>query len=249
MGESTKAVCAVVLIAASVAAGLGWMTDRPHTMIWGLRIGGPLVAVLALGLLLKLQFRVDLAPDYLYERSKAYFNRDGFCFAVSSTAADGVGYIEVYFQSQRDAPCLGRVALRPARGFFLTRAKIETIICEIECAPGGFGVARIPVSIPAALQGKRLAFEVGASAQYPDGKGRRIRFRDGIFLRANTRFGDAFTTGLKVATVATGGILLSHPAKVTLDLPVGVSEHVQPTSTPDIKTLWALGDPPLNTVG
>lgn len=127
MGESTKAVCALVLIVAIIAAAIAWTAPQPGTIMLGFRIGGPVVALIALGLLLKLHFRADLAYDYLRKCTGTYFNRDGFCFAFTATTADGIAYLEAFFQNQRDVPCLGRIALRPARSFFMGCAKIETI--------------------------------------------------------------------------------------------------------------------------
>src|SRR5688500_16359909 len=85
-----------------------------------------------------------------------------------------------------DKPCVGRVALRAARNFFLDRNRFETIACEIPCAPAAYGVARIPVPLSATIQGKRQSFGVGASVDFPYGRGRTLRFRDGIVVRANS---------------------------------------------------------------
>ena len=134
--------------------------------------------------------------------------------------------MEVYFQNQYDKPCIGRIALRPARGFFLARANIETITYEIECAPASFGFARVAMPIPEKLQGKRQSFEAGASVHYPDGKGQQLRFFDGVYLRANTNFGNAFATALTVAGAATGMIVLTSPATANVDLPARVAEEI-----------------------
>ena len=248
MGESTKSVCALLMIAGIIAAALAWTADRPDATTWGFRIGGPVTAILALGLILKLHFRADLERDYLRPLTGTYFNRDGFCFAFVVTPIDGVAFMDAYFQTQHDKPSLGRIALRPARGFFMTRAKIDAITFEIECPPAGFGFARIAIPIPEKLQGNKQSFEVGASVQYPDGKGRRIRFHDGVFLRSNTNFGDSFGTALTVAGAATGSIILSKPASATIDLPVGVAEDIPDNLSPEIKILWPLGEPELDNV-
>ncbi len=248
MGESTKAVCALLMIVGVIAATLAWPMDRPDATTWGFRIGGPIVAILALGVILKLHFRGDLEHDYLRPLTGTYFNRDGFCFAFVVTAIDGIAFMDAYFQTQYDRPSLGRIAMRPARGFFMTRAKIDFISFEIECPPGGFGFARIAIPIPEKLQGKRQSFEVGASVRYPEGKGRRIRFHDGVFLHSNTNFGNSFGTALTVAGAATGSIVLSNPATATIDLPIGVTEGVPDYLVSETKTLWQLGDPALKNV-
>lgn len=247
MGESAKAVIALLMIVGIVAASLAWNDDRPDAATWGFRIGGVVTAVLALALLLKLQFRTDLAPDYLRERMRAYFNRDGFCFAFAASSADGIAYFDAYFQNQYSAPCVGRIVLRPARGFFLGRAPFEAITYEINCEPAGFGVASIPIPIPQKLQGKHQSFEVGASVDFPAGKGRRLRFRDGVFLRTNTDFGDAFGTALTAVGAATGTIVLPKPALAKVALPANVAEVLPVPRAPELKTFWRLGDMPLET--
>ena len=246
MGESTKSLLALVLIVAGLfAAGSWFMAEEPDATTWQIRLVSTAIALLALILILLLQFRRDCARDFLSEVTGNYFNRDGFCFTVSATEVEGIAWFQVHFQNQRDLPSIGRVALRPARGFFLTRAKFDLITYEIHCPPAGFGVALLAVPIPAHLQGKRQAFEVGASVRYPEGRGQRIRFRDGIFVRANRISGDPFSTALAVAGAATGSIVLTSPATVTVNLPKDVVEELTLQLAPEIKILWQLGDPEL----
>jgi hypothetical protein len=248
MREAVKVLCVVVFLFAVPTAVIVWTDDRPSFTVSVLKYACPVLSVLAIVIFLKLHFRRDEAHDYLREHVGAYFNRGGFCFGFRPTAVDGVCWLEAYFQNQHERPCIGRIAIRPARGFFLGRAKIDTIAVEINCEPAAFGVARIAVPIPANLQGKRQSFEVGASVDYPQGKGRRLRFRDGIVLRANANFGNAFGTALTVAGALTGQIVISTPATTTLELPAAVAEDVPDGLGPKISTLWKLGDPPLRDV-
>ncbi len=248
MREFIKVICVLVFMAGAPVAAIAWFTGRPDATTWGLRIGGPILAILALGAFLKVHFRADRAHDYLRDHAGTYFNRDGFGFAFTATAVDGIAYMVVHFQNQHDQPCLGRIAMRPARGFFLNRAGIETITYEIPCAPAAFGFARLAIPIPEKLQGKRQSFEVGASVHYPDGKGRQLRFYEGKFLRANADFGDSFRTALAVAGAAMGSIVsvaLWKPVTAKVNLPVSVAEEIPDDLAPEIKTLWRLGDPPL----
>ncbi|HWB14559.1 MAG TPA: hypothetical protein VG826_35370 [Pirellulales bacterium] len=248
MGESTKSVCALLMIVGVIAAALAWTSVPPDATTWGFRIGGPLTVILSLGLILKLHLRPDLEIDCLRPLTGTYFNRDGFCFAFVVTAIDGIAFMDAYFQSQYNRSSIGRIALRPARGFFLKRAKIDAITFEIECPPAGFGYVRIAIPIPENLQGKRQSFEVGASVRYPDGKGRRLRFHDGVFLRANTDFGDSFGTALTMAGAAMGTIVLSQPATATIQLPLNVAADGPDHFPPEIKILWQLGEPVLQNV-
>lgn len=252
MRELIKVFCVVVLLFGAPAAAVAWVDDDldwPRPVFYFFRYASPVLCVLAVSTFLKIHFRADEVPDYLGPRVGSYFNRDGFCFGILPAVVDGICVFEVYFQNQHENRCIGRIALRPARGFFLGRVKMDSIIVEIDCKPAAFGVARIAVALPATLQGSRQAFEVGASAEYPDGKGRRLRFGDGITLRANSTFGNAFATGLMVAGALTGQIVYASPATTTIDLPKGVAENVSDGARPvTLDTLWKLGDPLLSEV-
>lgn len=251
MREFIKVLCVVVLLFGAPATAVAWVDDDldwPRPILYFFRYASPVLCVLAIGIFLKIHFRADEVPDYLGPCVGTYFNRDGFCFGMLPVVVDGVCVFEVYFQNQHENRCVGRVALRPAKGFFLGRVKMDWIVVEIHCEPAAFGVARVAVAIPATLQGRRQAFEVGASAEYPEGKGRRLRFGDGVTLRTNINFGNAFATGLMVAGALTGQIVYTSPATATIDLPEGVAEDVgQGARLVTLDTLWKLGNPPLAT--
>ena len=242
MGESTKSACALMMIIGGGVAAFAWSEDHPDTTTWMFRIISLLFLSLPLLVILKLHFRTDLVEDHLKRLFGTYFNRDGFCFSISARPVDGIAYLEAHFQNQYDKPSIGKIAVRPARGFWMNRANLEMITFKIECAPAAFGVVRMPIPIPIELQGKRLSFEVGASVEYPQGKGRRLRFHDGLFLRTNASFGKAFETALTVAGAAGGMIVLTKPASVKIDLPAAVAENIPFDSTPELTTIFTLDD-------
>ncbi len=194
---------------------------------------------------MKLHFRRNEAPDYLRRVADGYFNRGGFCFAVGTEVMDGVCRVVVHFQNQRDAACVGQVAIRPARTFLLGRADLPSVAVRICCPPAAYGIARVPLPVPAAFQGQRQAFEVGASVSHPDGRGRQVRFRDGTLLRANADFGNAVGTTLTVASALIGRVHYESPAAVTLQLPVGVADELPVGLATDVETMWEWGDAPL----
>lgn len=244
MGESFKAVCSLILIVAAIASGFSWFfADRPDALTWGFRIVSPAVAILALAVLLKVHHRQDLAPDLLQLTTGGYFNREGFCFAFGEGAFDGMFELTVFFQNQYGLPCEGQIALRPARGFWGGRAKMDTINIEIGCAGGAFGFASLPVAVPHKLQGKELQFEVGASVEYPHGKGKRLRFHDGIHLRTDASFRSGFSTALVFAGALSGRVVLVKPATTTLSLPENVAEELPQRMEPTVVTTWKPGDP------
>lgn len=231
-----------------VVSGVAWVSDRPDGATWVCRFGGAAAAMLALVAFVTMHFRADLVPDYLRDVDPNYFNRDGFCFAADATAVSGVAYLLIYFQNQRDRPCVGRIALRPARGFFMNRAPIQAITYLIECEPAAFGVARISLPVPKQLQGKRQSFDVGASVRYPAGKGKQLRFRDGIIIRTDADFEDSFATAIAVTSVMTGHIVLHWPPAARVQLPTDVAEDLPGEPDFDIQMLWRLGDPGLQEI-
>ena len=245
MGQSTKAFGSLVLIVASVIAAVVWSENHPTSTTWILRVSMTLIAILSLAALLALHFRRDLAHDYLRDISGRYFNRGGFCFSFSAVVVDGVCQLQAFYQNQYKRPCMGRIALRPAKGFWLTRAKIKALSFKIPCEAAAFGVATLPIPVPRELLGKRQSFEVGAAVVYPKGKGRRLRFRDGIFLRTNTEFDRSFETALVLAGALTGHIVWHRPATTTIQLPDSAAEHLPENAASSVKAVWKRGDPPL----
>lgn len=240
--EFLKGVVVLTVVVAFLTAAIAWGVDRPDELTWWLRIGAPIVAIAAFGAFLQIHFQRDEVPDFLYQSHGGYFDRGGFCFAIGVHDVGGVCHVEVYFQNRYDRPCIGRIALRPKAGFF-GRQKIDTIALEIPCEPAAFGVVSMPIPVPLAVQGKRQTFEVGASVKYPQGRGKMLRFRDGIVIRTNSNFGDAFGTTLAVGALLGGNILIPQPATVELELPRGVLELPPRELQPEVKSIWRLGDP------
>ncbi|HEX8325296.1 MAG TPA: hypothetical protein VF595_15450 [Tepidisphaeraceae bacterium] len=240
--ELTKGVLCLIVIAGVVVTLFAWSSSRPDRNTWRYRVAAPAAAVLGLGAFLAIHFRRDRAPDFLRAATGAYFDRGGLCFAFSVQREGACCVLHVLFQNRFERPCHGQIALRPARGFFMARAKIEAIGVAVNCGPGAFGVARLRIPIPAAFQGTKQKFDVGASVEYPTGRGRRLRNREGFSIGHNSSFGDAFGKTLALAGAAAGTIVFKHPASVTLALPSGVADEVRPETAPEIETIWVLGD-------
>jgi hypothetical protein len=245
MREFLKIFCVLMLFVAGIGGAFAWGDDRPNDLTWILRIGFVALGVVSLGVLLKMYFRRDDVPDYLHDMFGGYFNRGGFCFMVTTHKKHAVCYFDFYFQNQHDSPCTGQIALRPGKAFFGNRADMDVIACYVSCPPAAFGVARVPVSIPAELQGRSQKFDVGASVEYPDGRGKLLRFREGAVIRTNAEFGNTFHNALTVAGAFGGMIVISKPASVTFDLPDRVVDYIPDRMQVEVETIWQLGDPPL----
>ncbi|MEX2119319.1 MAG: hypothetical protein WD847_06980 [Pirellulales bacterium] len=242
MREFFKGGCILVLFVAGVAAALAWADDRPNQFTWGWRYGSIAAAVLAVAGFLIVHFQQDEVPDFLYERCGEFFDRGGFCFSVAPQDRDGVCVLEVSFQNRHERPCAAHLALRPANRLFLA-IPMEPVTCKVDCGRAAFGIARIPFGVPIALQGKRQLFQVGASVDYPHGKGRAVRFRDGLVIRHTAQFRHPVGAALTLLGMLGGSFFRWKPATVALELPLNVAEEVPENVTPDIETLWELGDP------
>ena len=242
MREFVKGLLCLIILAGVVATILSW-SGRPTAETSLLRVSAPVVTAGAFLLFLLIHFRRDAAPDLLRQVAGNYLDRDGFCFAFQASAQNGFCVVTVFFQNRFERSCTATIALRSAKGFLLQRSAIDTFGCNIDCGPGAFGRATFRIAVPAVLQGTSQTFEAGASVEYPNGKGRRLRYRDGISLRSNSNFRNAFGTALSLAGAAAGLIVFSSPAKVTLSLPSAVATTVPGASVPLVETLWRLGDP------
>lgn len=229
--EFVKGLIILFILAAFIAAALAWIDDQPSQRTWLFRIGSPIAMLLSFVLFLKIHFQRDEVPDYLSTLSSDFYDRGGFCFAFRALIVNDVCLLRLFFQNRHERPCVGQVALRSTKGFFGGR-KIDTITFEISCAAAGFGFAQTPVPVPQSIQGKRHTFEIGASVEYPEGKGRMLRFRDGAVIRTNTNFGSDLT----------GHFTPAKPVTVTIDFPTNVIDELSEDQVPEVNSMWQLGD-------
>ena len=84
---------------------------RPPAELMAIQCLGWTFAVASLVLLVGLELRRDLVPDYLSRCKRKFFERDGFCFGVSLDREDGRAMFTIFFQSRyvgpstRASPC------------------------------------------------------------------------------------------------------------------------------------------------
>ncbi|MEN6451304.1 MAG: hypothetical protein ABFC96_12505 [Thermoguttaceae bacterium] len=213
------------------------------------RLGFSVVGAAAIAGLIRFQFwgKANLVPDFLSAKCKTFFEQNGLCFALSAATESGVFFLNATYQNRYDRPCKARIALRPAAGVFRSavrpfRNDFSTIVFDISCGPGGFGIAAIPLPVSGHHRGKTLTLQIGATVDYPEGKGKKVRFREGSLLRYNAEFHSAYVTTLRLFYLFCGGLLFFFPASVTFKLPTEAAESLQGEQCQRTQTLWTIGD-------
>ena len=77
---------------------------------------------------------------------------------------------------------------------------------------------------------------------YPEGKGKIVRFREGSLIRYNAEFRNSYIRTIQAVYLLCGGFLFWFPASVTFRLPTGVAESVPPERGQHTQTLWTMGN-------
>ncbi|EAQ80909.1 hypothetical protein [Blastopirellula marina] len=237
MSEFVKTVLTLMLIGSVLIASIAWWNDRPNEVVWTARIGFSLLAAALFSVLIRRRRPQDRATDYLAVFGARYFNRDGFCFDIDASADDGVCYLVIAYQSQYSKRSEGRIAIRPTSGSWMSRPQFASICVDLAINPGEYGVLRLPVPVSKKLQGKTVSFEIGAAVCYPDGKGERLRFADGVLLRDNQEFGDTFTTEV-IDAAAASRFALTSPVVIRVLLPAEVATEFNRDQTIERETAW-----------
>lgn len=244
MNESIKATLALVIAACALAGIVVWLpstTNEVTSVTWSFRIGCPVLGVVCLAPLIWAQRRKDKAPDFLSSITPRYFERDGFCFAIVPHVVVHDYTMRLYFQNRYDRPCSAQILIRALSGLFSGRPDLSDVALGISCGPAEFGCSAIPWAIPHDLQGKTVSLSVYGGVKYPNGRGRLLRYRDG--LRVGSVGTDVWREGLQIAGALGGALVVSRPARIKLMLPSGISASRQETIVADTKTIWKLGDP------
>jgi hypothetical protein len=208
----------------------------------GASVGPPVLwtvlTVLLVAAFIWLYRRPSPYPDLLGQVSRKYFERNGFCFSIGCVEAKGRCELIVHYQNRYANPAQAVLVLnRPRRSF--RKATEPSVSIGFEYGGGEFGATRVPWAVDEQLQGKTDVLEVAADVRYPQGKGRMIRYRDG--LRVGTAKGANFQVAATVAAAMAGFILISRPARVRLRYPTGVSQSVPDRAAIKSEVLWEPG--------
>jgi len=241
MRELVKAALALSIAAAVGLSVWAWLASGERVDTWVGRLSGPTLVLFGLYYFAKIFFPQDRAPDFLREEFGKYFDRGGFCFVVRAEGIGGVCFLSVYFQNRFEKPCIGRVAVRPAKGPW-GRRPLDWVRAEIPCEGGAFGVARIPVGLPALAQGKRRVFELAAAVTYPHRPGRQLRFRPGVRIPRDTIVETAEEPADEETAPVQPAMKVSAIRKTRIKLPAGVYEELPIGTKRKMETLWRVGD-------
>lgn len=249
MNELLKNLCIVAIMAAVIgifggviaAVGANNAEELRNSILFTLMPLSLLAA--AIIIMVKLSRRRDLAPDFLRQQFGSYLNCSGFAFTFTIHADEGTAYLVVHFQNQYARPCVGRIGLRHGRRSFQLPSA-EVLNFEVTCESGAYGMARLPLPVPMNLQGERETFEISASASYPKGRGKRLRFFSATVMRGESLFHRMRQLLVLVVLLPLAGMLFwQGRATITLAMPTHVAVAPPRWSTPKITTIWKLGDP------
>lgn len=167
----------------------------------------------------------------------AYYERTGLCFAIEPIVVEGVFAFRVWFQNKYDRPCQGRVLISPGRDFFLQKKVEQVLHIGVEVGPGALCCVTMPFAVPHKSQGGKTQLSVAADVEYPQGKGKMVRFRDGMTA-------GAIRGKIDLVIDAIGPFVLHSykPASLKLSLPQAVAVEVPSRAKPKVEALWQIGD-------
>jgi hypothetical protein len=239
MGESIKAILSLIVLIAIFGSWYAWTIGRKDFPrdIGTIRLTLAAVGITSLSLLIWAVYRRDKLPDHLRAITRRRFDCGGLAFAPVTDVRDGTLFLDIYFQNSFQRPCVTRLLIRPAVQNLGVRrpADVPPIELTIECDGGAFGVASVPFPVPHLRLGQKLRFNVGGVTRFPDGRGKRLRFREGVTVRPPTGLADALVTG---ASLLTGHLHYRKDAAFVIRLPLDVRRDSSPDPTATCQILW-----------
>jgi len=239
MGESLKAILSLVVVIAVFGSWYAWTVGRRDfpTDIGMIRLAFAAAGIVSLSLLLWGVHRRDKLPDKLGEIARARFDCDGLTFLPTPAVRGRTLFLDVYFQNSFQRPCSTHLLIRPAVPHLGIRrpADLPTIELDIECDGGAFGVASVPFPVPHLRLGQKVRLDVAGVTRFPNGRGKRLRFREGTRVLTPTNLTDAFITG---ASLLTGHLHRSKDAFFHLQIPLDLQTDQSSPPSITVETLW-----------
>jgi len=241
VGQNTRQLFKLILFICAIASFLVWAVPPPHcTAVLAIRVIAPLGILGMSYVVWKVSRMPGKLPDHLARIRWRYFERTGLAFAPTFEVEGGIAWLCFYFQNRYEREVNATIVMQAGlRSFRVSRYSLATQSVSIRCAGGAFGVARLPMPIPANLQGRKATFEVAADVKYPKWRGKLLHMCAGLRtgptrnLSQTVRLLDALLFGMFF------GILhANRPAQVSLVLPTGVSEQPPADRQRSLELLW-----------
>lgn len=242
MTDGAKILAGFIGVICGIVALIIWMDRIVAAEYWWTMVCCASTAVFCFALCF-IPRPKDAAPDYLFERlNDSPLEKNDLCFTFAVSADRGGYDIQLWFQNQYDSSCEVAIQLSDM-GNLLPDDQKSLGFC-FQCPPGGFGIARVPLSVDDCA-GARAKFRVGASVERRNGYGRRVRFRQGAFVRTEASLGSGFETGVQILGLLTGTLVTNSKTTVEFRIPRLDPRRTPPELEPDVEILWEIGDPPL----
>ncbi|HEX4793103.1 MAG TPA: hypothetical protein VH370_04890 [Humisphaera sp.] len=241
MGQNTRQLLQLILIVAVFTAIVIWAAPLPlSAIVVTIRIVAPLASLGMAYVVYRVWRSPDRLPDKLQEIARRYFERKGLCFAPRFEVQDGRALLCIYFQNRHEREVYATLAVQPGmRSFRLTRYRLSSVSVSVGCPGGAFGVARVPIPIPAGLQGKQIRFEVGADVEYAGRRGKLLRMHGGRRTSCTSNLHQGYQFLNALGGVLLGGIIREQsPAKLLMILPTNVADTLPESGAPRVELLW-----------
>lgn len=245
MPRTLRTFLHLVFIAAVVVTPGVWVATPVSSVIWSFRFAAPILAIIVGWVLLRNATATETLHNHLHDIASHYFERSGLCFRIQLESIDGICHLAVYYQGRYSGTATTQILLvpRPATG----RNPFPNINVDLVCRNASFGVVRIPLPIATADQGRQVNCEVYADVAYLAGRGRKVRFQEGIPVTSITLQGRyQFAIRLGVALPSPYRRYESLPTGTILKLPVFVAESLPANA---VRTQQTLARPDLSTGG
>ncbi len=178
----------------------------------------------------------DKAPDLLARIVPRYFERDGFCFAIVPGTADHRGQLVFYYQNRYERACEGTIWMAPTKVAFKDVSDLPEFKVQVVCGGGEFGKRHCECGLPLRFRGESILWDVRAQTQYPNGRGKLLRMRDGLRVGGENQAGTFLALLLFV-----GAWYYKKPARIKIKFPDEMFS-VEYTSDWKQETLWKPGD-------
>jgi len=181
--------------------------------------------------------RSEKAPEFLWRLGVTPFERDGFCFLIVPEKYEGKPCLTIHYQNQYAGRCEATVGIGTTWTLFSKYPNIKGFTVGFRVGPGEYGFATFTLPLPPNIKGKTVSLDVSASVKYPDGRGKLLRFRNGLQVgAADVSF---WKEGLQALGAAAGSLIVTQPARIKLSMPFDGDSAVTEATQVRSQSIWS----------